>query len=262
MCGVRGDTELATVASGSLTQGLLAGQQVGYFGWGEGDELRSRLSAVPDLDEQIGRGAVLVTSLDEHFRRDMVPDPGARLVFWSEAVKRALDGGFSGLRVVTDTTPWLDLSEQRGALLRSEHLIDRYTLEQPLTMLCVCDRSALNPDALAEISSIHAVSEGVSFPFRVHAIAGADVALAGELDAFTAPVFEQVLTNVCRGEDGGTLLIDAHALAFVEHRSLLTLERQAERLGLTALVLRDTPTTAAQLATLLNLKRVRVEAGR
>ena len=255
-----GESEFTTAVVGFLSEGLTRGEQVGYFGWGNRDELRRRLRGLGDVDElEDGQGALLVTSLDEHYRRDRVPDPATRLAFWSDATDRSLAAGFMALRVVTETTPWLNLAEQRDRFLRSEGLLDRYAHEHPLTLMCACDGSILDRDAVAEIASIHASTLGVSSPFHLHAAQGADFALRGETDTFTAPVLARVLACLPRVDATPELVIDASGLDFIEHRSLLTLEDLSGRLGLTALILRDAPAPTGQLIELLGLHLVRVE---
>ena len=97
--------------------------------------------------------------------------------------------------------------------------------------MCVCDGTILGPDAVAEITSIHAVTPGVSPPFRLHATTGADFAVEGEVDPFTAPLLGRVLAAVGDTDRHGELVIDARGLEFIEHCSLLTLERYASRHG-------------------------------
>jgi hypothetical protein len=59
----------------------------------------------------------------------------------------------------------------------------------------------------------------------------------------------------------GDVTVDADGLRFIDHQSLLALERYAQARHLTAVV-RTRPGLAARLAGLLELSRVRVELGR
>jgi hypothetical protein len=257
------ESELWAVTAGFLSEGLSLGQQVGYFGWGDGDALRCGLSGLAGADELVERGAARAASLEEYFRRDEPPEPGRLVEFWSAATDAALQAGFAGVRVVADTTPWADLDPaRRTVFLRGEQLVDRYRLEQPFTLLCACDASTLAGDALAETACIHPFAEGVLTPFHLHAGEAADLALHGEIDGFAVPLLERVLDSVPLVDPAGGLVIDAAGLVFIEHRSLLALERHAERLGLAAVVLRTTCRTAGELAELLDLRRVRVEGPR
>src|SRR5215211_2055161 len=233
-CLIYEGESLGPAVVGFLSEGLSDGDQAAYFGWGSTEELRRQLGG-------FGRGGAAdtptVVSLNEAYSPSEVPDPDRRLAFWVDATERALDAGFDGLRAVTDTTPWLDLPEQRSTFLRSEQLIDRYMLGAPLTLLCACDGTVLKQEALADIVAIHERSEGHPAPFCLHATIGADYALDGELDAFTAPLLERVMSAL-QGDDGRQrLVIDASGLQFIDHTSLLALERHAEQTNLAAVTL-------------------------
>src|SRR5215213_716501 len=105
------NSELRTAAAAFLSEGLALGQQVRFLGWGTNDEVRGQASGLAGLDELLRNDAAQVTSLDEHFRRDAAPQPVELLAFWSAATDAALVDGFTGLRVVTDTTPWSQSDE-------------------------------------------------------------------------------------------------------------------------------------------------------
>jgi len=257
------ESGLRTAAVGFLSEGLLRGQQVGYVGWGGDDELRGRLQGIGDVAELMRQGAARVTSFDEQFRRDEAPEPAQLVSFWSEATDAALAGGFTALRAVADTTPWAGLQhEQRTRFLRGEHLVDRYRLDHPFTLLCAVDTSTLTGDALAETACVHPHAEGVSTAFHLHATEDADFALHGEIDAFDVPLLERVLDAAPHVEGNGEVVVDAAGLDFIEHRSLFALEGHAERNGLRAMVLRNASGTVVRLSELLHLRRVRVETPR
>ena len=255
------DSDLRVAAAEFLSEGPTLGARVGYFGWGGLDELRDRLGGLAGVDALLG-GSAQITSLDQHFRADEVPDPVALRAFWAHATDAALDAGFSALRVVADTTPWVGAGRERAVFLRGEHLVDRYGLDHPFALLCACDASALTDDALAEIACVHPSARGLSPPFHLHACPGADLALGGEVDAFCVPLMERVLAAVAEGEAGRDVVIDAARLGFLDHQGLLALDAHGERAGLRAVVLRHAPPMARIVVELLNLRHVRVEAAR
>jgi len=253
------DGELDRAVAGFLSKGLSQGQRVGYFGWGGSDALRGRVSGVAGVDELIGRSAVQLGSLDERFRRDVVPDPSTLVSFWAEATDAALGEGFTALRVVTDTTPWAEERPQRDAFLCTERFVDRYRLDHPFSQLCVGRRETLSQEAVAEVASIHASAVAGEVPFHLHAALDADLALDGEVDAFAAPLLERVVDCVRRADASQDVVIDAAGLTFIAHQSLVVLERHAERSNTTTVTLRGASRSAQHLAELLHLKRVRVE---
>jgi hypothetical protein len=254
------DADLGAATSRYLSEGLGQGDQVGFYGWSTVEDLRAPLSALGDVDALIGAGAARVGSLAERFRPDEPPDPAALVAYWADATEAALAAGYSGFRVVADTTPWAGLRhDHRAVFLQGEQLLNRYRHRKPFTLICACDASALPADALAETASIHPLTEGVSTPFCLYAADAADFALQGEIDALGVPLLERVLDSMPASDAGDRLVIDASGLHFIEHRSLLTLERHAERCGLSALVLRGAPRVAGRMTGLLDLRRVQLE---
>jgi anti-anti-sigma regulatory factor len=252
------DDELRTVITGLLAEDLKPDQQIGYFGWGDHRRLVADLRAITRT-EAWRAGAHHTTSLDEKFDRYAPPDPDSMVAFWDDARRSAQAAGFSSLRAVMDTTPWLTDVESRTTFLEGDHLVDRYCLEHPFSLICVCDARRLDRGALQEITSIHATAHGPSAPFHLHATTGADFALTGEVDTFSVPVLDRLFTILDGGISSKQLVIDATGLEFVNHAALLTLERHAERMGLDNVVLFTTNWAATRLAMLLNLRHVRVE---
>ena len=55
------------------------------------------------------------------------------------------------------------------------------------------------------------------------------------------------------------VVLDVKGLAFIDHRSLLTLQRHAEESGVTSVLLRNPSSLAGRLVELLDLSRVKVE---
>jgi anti-anti-sigma regulatory factor len=251
------EAEWRRAALGFLSGDTGRDEQVGYFGWGGPERLLTRL---PELGgDRLRTGAARVTSFDQHFGPDVAPDPTGLVAFWSEATAAALAAGFSALRAVADTTPWLREPGPRAGMLRGDHLVDRYVLDHPLRLLCVCDASRLDDDALAEITCVHCQVEGTSAPFHLCASDRADLVLRGEIDAFDAPLLRRVLALVHQ-EPVDELVIDATDVGFFDHRTLLALERHADRTGATSIVLRTPRPLSRQLTDLLDLQHVRVEA--
>jgi anti-anti-sigma regulatory factor len=257
---LEGEADLRAATSRHLSEGLAEGEQVGFYGWGPVEDLREPLSGLGDVDGLIGAGAARVRSLAERFRHDEPPDPAALVAYWAEATEEALGAGFSGLRVVADTTPWAGLDhDERAVFLQGEQLLNRYRHNKPFTLVCACHAPALPAEALEETAGIHPLAEGVSTPFCLYATDAPDFALEGEVDAYGVPLLERLLESMPPGGGADQLVIDASGLRFIEHRSLLTLERHAERCGLSGVVLRNAPQVVGRITGLLDLRRVRPE---
>src|SRR4051794_20388790 len=86
----RGADDLQAATGRHLQEGLAAGDQVGFFGWGDIDGLRPVVRALDDIDVRCADASARVGSLDEVFRRDAPPDPMERLTYWSDATESAL----------------------------------------------------------------------------------------------------------------------------------------------------------------------------
>lgn len=82
--------------------------------------------------------------------------------------------------------------------------------------------------------------------------------LDGDLDLSAEELFAVALRHTHLEPTGGEVTVDAHGLRFIDHRSLLALERYAASKQVTA-VLRTRLSVAARVAALLNLAHVRVE---
>src|SRR5215210_159177 len=255
---VRG-ADVSAVAVRLLSDGLTGDEQLGYFGWGAHRDLIDRLPTLFD-GATAREGAVRVTSLAERFDRSAPPDPDALVALWADATDAAVAAGFTGLRAVMDTTPWLTAPDGRAQLMRGDHLLDGYCLDHPLTVICVCDAGVLDAGTVAEITSLHAVVDGPSAPFHLHAAVGADFALSGEIDTFDSPVLERVLSILDLGASKTKVVFDASRLGFVNHRALLALDRHAERMGVDEVVIRTSSTSAHRLSGIVDFDRVRVDA--
>ena len=254
------EAELASASSRFLAGGLRRGERVGYFGWGEPRQLEDRLRGLANVETEVARGALLITSLDTYFTHDAWPDPVLRHAMWSNATDAAVRDGFVGFRVVEETAPWMQRREQRDQFLLSEILIDRYALRHPFALMCACARSSIAPDVLAENASLHPSAHAIDQPFRLQATTDGDFALHGEIDFVGASRFGRLVTLAHDGDTTTPLRIDARGLDFIDHRGLLILEREAVQSGAPTVVLRDAPPLVHRLIELLHLAKVRVEA--
>jgi len=250
------------VAAEFLAEGLRDGQRAAYFGWGDGAELRESFSSLYGSAGGTAPEAVLVASFDGLYRRDVVPAPDDRLEFWAQATEDSLAAGFSALRAVTETTPWLGLVDQRSTFLRSEVLLDRYMLDHPLSVLCVCDRTRLDSDAIDDVVCVHPIAEAMSPPFRMYAMPAGSFALNGEIDTFSAPMLERLLAEVDHTAVGHDLRVDANKLEFVNQQGLRALDCHAARAHLRAVVLRGASAAVERLIEMLDLQHVRSETSR
>nr|WP_296071296.1 MEDS domain-containing protein [uncultured Actinoplanes sp.] len=207
-------------------------------------------------------GAVRITSVEDAYVGEAAVDPAGQVAFYRAETEDALAAGFTGLRVVADVTRMIRTDLQREAFARYEYVIGRYMRTAPMRAVCAYDRLELGDGAVAELACLHEVSQAAGVTFQLHP--GATTAAAvldGELDMSVEDLFSRALRHTDLAAADGEVTVDADGLRFIDHRSLLALQRYAEDSRMTA-VLRTRLDTTARLADLLELSNVRVEIAR
>lgn len=235
----------------ALLSGLAAGERV-WFVPGRNSGLTSAM--LPEGD------AVRVFPADEVYQGEqLVVDPVAQVAAYAAATEEAVAAGFTGLRVVADVTDMVRTEEQRDAFARYEYLVGRLMRLEPMRAMCAYDSRELGGPAVAELACLHESSLAADVTFQLHpGDTAAEAVLDGELDAVTHELFRAALDRTDLASSGRPPVVDATGLRFIDHRSLLTLQRHAESHDLTT-VLRTRRGGAARLAGLLGLTHVRVE---
>lgn len=223
---------------------LGAGAERGEYVWYVG-------TTAPEL----GRHARFVDVI-EAYGSGHVVDPQAQVTAYAEATEAALAAGYTGLRVAAEVTEMVRTPRQLDAFARYEFLIGRYALTSPFRAVCGYDRRVLGDNAITELACLHPISGPRAAPFHLHPAASGGAFLDGELDADGEHLFATALRRTGLRE---TMTLHGDGLRFVDHRSLLTLQRYAERSG-GSVVVRTPHGAAGRLAGLLGLSRVRVEA--
>lgn len=238
-----------------LAQGLTQGLQVCYIA----DEDTSALwDDLRDLDTT-NRSAVQVQVLSDRYPIGTQVDPVGQVQAYAAATEAALAAGFVGLRVAADATHLVRTRHQLDAMARYEHLVDRYMTNQPFSALCGYNRPELGEETIAQLACLHPLgNDDAAAPFRLCASLYAAASLSGELDASTASQFATALQRADLQPTVGELVIEALELAFIDHRSLLTLADYARRRDATVVLLGDLP-TAAEMLDFLDLQDVRIE---
>lgn len=246
------------VAVAYVAEGLAGQERVAYVSEGGPDKLRHDLTGVPALDDELDRGRLLLLPSNTLPARDSSIDPAAELPLLAAMTENALAAGYRAFRVFAHLTSRVKDPAQRAQQVRYEHLIDRFCLEHPLTMLCAYDAAVLGNSAVAELACVHAFAHEELSPFQVRAARSADAALAGNVDVFCTDQLEQALQRIGIAASGGGVVIDATNLEFIDVRGLLTLDRYAAANDV-VMVLRSPPTLVTRLLTLVDLIALRVE---
>jgi hypothetical protein len=243
-----------------LRAGLEAGERVWYVPGRHRAQTAGWLAA--HAAESGRREAVRVIPSEQAYPGGLVVDPAAQVAAYTAATEDALAAGFTGLRVVADATAFVRTDEQRSAFARYEYAIGRYLRTAPMRAVCAYDRRELGDRAIAELACMHESSNAEGVMFQLHPGATtADAVLDGEVDVSVEELFAGALRRTDLAPAGGEVVVDAGALDFIDHRSLLTLQRYAETQHMTAVV-RTRLGAAERLAGLLELAHVRVEVTR
>lgn len=242
-----------------LRAGLAAGEQVWLVG---GRQTGPTGEWLRDVAAARRPGTARIVAIEEAYGRDHVVDPAGQVAAYAAATAGAVAAGFTGLRVVADATPLVRTPEQREAFARYEYLIGRYMDSEPMQAVCAYDRTELGEVAVAELACLHENSAGTDVTFQLHPGATpATAVLDGELDMATEDLFAGALRRTDLAARDGEVTVDATGLSFVDHRSLLILQRYAASRDFTV-ALRTRLSAAARMAELIELSRVRVEIAR
>jgi hypothetical protein len=188
-----------------------------------------------------------------------VIDPAGQIATYAAVTEDALAAGFTGFRVVADVTALVRPLAQREAFASYEYAIGRYMRVAPMRALCTYDRLELGDRVVGEMACLHETSHANGVTFQLHAgLTNRETVLDGELDMTGEDLFTAALRRTDLELAGGEVTVDARGLRFVDHRSLLALQRWAHSHQMTAVV-HTHLSAAARLAGLLELQDVRVE---
>ena len=251
-----GRSELTAVAQAFVVEGLARRERVLYVGPGRPRDLRHDLVGVPDLEDCLDRGQLLV--VEQPPGRPEGRDPVDELIDLAVMTRDSLDAGYTGLRMVGDGTMRVVDPTRRDRFVRYEHLVDRFCLDHRFTGLCALDATAVGEGLLAELGCVHKLTHGELSPFALRAAAGADAALVGSVDAFSVAQLVAALGRIGVPRPGGQMVLDAVGLELVDVRALRELDRYAADRGATVL-LRSPSFLVLRLLQLLEPRAVRLE---
>ncbi|HEX6342162.1 MEDS domain-containing protein [Umezawaea sp.] len=240
-----------------LREGLEQGSRILYTAPGPVDALVESLRGIDGIDRALRDGAAHVASVDAVYSAGGVVDPVAQVRTYANATEAALADGFSGLRVAADVTPLVRSARQFDAFARYEHLADRYMADHAFSALCAYSAADVDDRAFAHVASLHPNTNTDTSGFRLHALGGGLTALGGEVDSSTE-LFTAALDRVDLRPQNGELVLDATALTFLDHNSLLRLVDRLSDRG-SPVVLRTSWPGLSRLVKLLDLHSVRVE---
>lgn len=242
-----------------LSDGLAQGQRIWYLADVDADALWDELRDLDKDHAALRRDAVRIESADARYAPAAV-DPIGQVREFATVMQEALVAGFTGLRLVAESTLRLRTPELLNAWACCELLADRYMMALPFSALCAYNRTELSEATIAHVACLHPTVNGGAAPFRLYSSCGATASLSGELDLTSCELFATALRRADLRPVGGELIIDATELHFIDHRNLLVLAAHAHDCGATAVLRTGFTTSAARMVEILDVRDVRVEA--
>lgn len=246
--------EFAGTALEFLTDGLRAGEQLAYVGSEPVDEQRERLDPLGDVGSMIDAGQLLLLRLGDLYREGGHMEASDLLAIYNAATDGALAAGYSGLRVAVEASDLVGDPQNWNAHVRLECVVDRFMSARPLSGLCGYRRDALPDGLLADIATVHpaANEDAPEVPFHLFSDSG-NVAIAGEVDVFSAPNLDHLLALSL--DNGTEVSLDLAELEFIDHHGLETLISHAQRLAATgSCEVLNAPPVVHRICDLLELK--------
>jgi anti-anti-sigma factor len=214
-----------------LTGGLARGERLLCVGDAVVERMRGEDPLLPDAARLLGRGALELLTVTEAYDAAGAFSPERQFSYYEAETQRALDDGYTGLRVVAELTPLAADAERRPELVRWEHLADAFMASGScMTAMCAY-HAELSAEALADVASVHPLvhtADGAHPAFRVFFDADR-VVLAGSVDTFTAGRLAGVLATSPVGPGG--VVLDLEPVEFVDVAAVRVLARWARALA-------------------------------
>ena len=227
VCWVYDDPrDLDAAAARFLQGGLDRGERLLVVGDGMIDTLHRNTLPFGGTDALLATGTLELLDLGTAYVGAAQFTPEQQLAFYDAATRRALDDGFTGLRVAAEVSALAADPELRPELVRWEHLADDFMANgSGFTAMCAY-RADLGAETLAAVASVHPLVHGPDGvpPFQVfHDAHG--VVLTGSVDTFTAPGLGRVLATSPAAHR--SVALDLSQLDFVDVAGLRVLARWA-----------------------------------
>ena len=245
--------EFAAAALEFFDDGLRGGQRLAYVGSEPVAEQRERLDPLGDVGGLIDKGALQLFELNDLYQVGEPIDADAQVATYTAALDAALSDGYTGLRVAAQVTDLVAEPHTRDAHVRWESVADRFISIHPISALCGYRRETVPEPLLSDLAAVHPAANTAlnSVPFHLYGESG-DLALAGEVDLFSAEDLDRVLELAC--QPGDDVSLDLRGLAFIDHHGLEVLATHTRRLAAAGCSIHHTPPIVKRLAGLLDLQ--------
>lgn len=221
-----GTDDLVAAARPYVLEGLTRHERVAFCTIGAAGMQRAVVTDVAQVRRPLNVHQPVLTPLSA--------EPGwtpstSPVVAFGRMTEAALAEGYAGLRIFTDATDAARDPGVRHRWLHWEHLLDRYSLGHPLTVLCGYDAADLGEEIVAEVACVHRMTGGTPCSFLLGATGNGALALSGEVDRESAALLHHAVV-VIAAATSGRVVLDLSEHAFLDHTGLAALDRAAQDL--------------------------------
>jgi anti-anti-sigma regulatory factor len=195
-----------------IADGQARGQQVVVF--------------APEGATPPGPGSVAATDPDGSFFGHGPLEPGIMLRALRDLAAQAREGGYRGLRVISDTDWLLPRAPAPEEVAGLEIIVDRAARELGATIVCAYRRSSFGPAVVLGALPVHPIRRGNDDPpqFGFHADAASGWRLSGDIDVAVIDTFAAAFAAAASLGDG---LVDVSGLDFVDVAGLRAMAQAA-----------------------------------
>jgi hypothetical protein len=236
------DADFDAAVGQFLAGGLARGERLLCVGERVIDSVRAGGSPVDGVESLLADGRLQMLTVAEAYAATGRFAPERQLAFYDETTRRAVDDGYSGLRVVADVTPLAEDATSRSDLAAWEHVADEFMAHGPGMSAMCAYRGNLPADALTDAASAHPLVHAAQVvpSFRLFFDQGR-LALAGSVDTFDADRLQRLLST--SPVEGPVATLDLTFLEFIDGAGCRALARWARdlRVRSISLELRDAP---------------------
>ena len=214
VCAEDDDAGFGDAVRTFLAGGLARGERLLCVGERIVDSVRADLPPFTGVDALAEAGTLQLMTLADAYDASSEFAPERQLSYYDAATRRALDEGYTGLRVVADVSVLAADPRRHSELVRWEQVADQYMAQGPrMTAMCVYS-GALPAAVLADVTTVHPSSHHPDGgpQFRIFFDEN-HLAVVGSIDTFEAARLARVLES---SPTPSTSLLDLSRLEFVD----------------------------------------------
>jgi anti-anti-sigma factor len=198
-----------------FTEGAHRGERLMYVGGGDLDVMADHLSGLRGRDRMLERGQLSLHTLASAYGGTNF-DPQQQIETMLQFARAAIDEGYTGLRILGDSTDLAADPRLADALLAYESAVDVVPSTTRTTALCAVDIRRTPPPTWRALSALHRLQHAPDgAPTFALKRDGDTLHLSGEVDVACATDLRNILR--CLGAvTSGELVLDLRGLGFID----------------------------------------------